>query len=258
MSGAVLEGKVAIITGAGGGIGRATAILFAAAGARLGLVDSDGDALKGVASELATTGADPTRLLAVTGDVADATSVAGYVDDVVARFGRLDALFNNAGIEGPIATLDDYDDDDFDRVMRVNVRGVWLNLKAAVRAMRTAGCGGSIVNAGSGASLVGVPGASGYAGSKHAVLGLSRSAAVELAPEGIRVNTICPGPIDTRMMRSIEARGAIPRAKIEARVPMGRYGGPAEVAAIALFLASDASSYVTGAVVSVDGGMTAW
>ena len=170
-------------------------------------------------------------------------------------------MFNNAGIEGAIARIEDYDEETFERVLRVNVVGVWLTMKFAIPAVRESG-GGSIINTASALGLVGIPGMGAYAASKHAVLGLTRTAALELATENVRVNAICPGPIGTRMMDSIEELSGFDepgaaRELYESAVPMGRYGTPEEVAQLVCYLGSDASSFVTGAAFPIDGGVTA-
>ena len=154
----------------------------------------------------------------------------------------------------------DYPDEIFDRVMRVTVRAVWLNLKAGIAAIRNSGIGGTIVNTASGAALVGAPGTSAYVASKHAVLGLTRTAAAEVATDKIRVNAICPGPVDTRMMKSLETQSGLENDKafqsIINKIPLGRYGTPDEIAETVVFLASKAAAFITGAAISIDGGLT--
>ena len=260
-----IDGKCVLITGAAGGIGSATARAFARAGARVALVDLDGQALGALAAELAeSSGRPPEWFPVLTGDVSDAADVERYMSAAAGAMGGLDALFNNAGVEGLVAAVQDYDDDAYERVMRINVRGVWLNLKRAASLMLERG-GGSIVNTGSGASLLGLPFMSAYVASKHAVLGITRSAAVELAGSGVRVNAVCPGPIGTRMMGSLEEQRAgqagvgvdEARAGFTGPIPMGRYGEPEEVAATVVFLCSPAASFITGAAITVDGGRSA-
>jgi NAD(P)-dependent dehydrogenase (short-subunit alcohol dehydrogenase family) len=255
-NGATMAGKVAIVTGAAGGIGSVTARVLAAAGARLVLVDSDEVALTKVASSIGG------GVRACPADVTDSAAVAAYVRVAVDEFGRLDVLFNNAGIEGEVATIAEADEATFDRVMAINVKGLWLNMKHAIRAMREAGNGGCIINNSSGLGHTGLPTLGAYVGSKHAVIGLTRTAALEVGPEGIRVNAICPGPVETRMMTSLEEQG-IPDDPASARelytraVPLGRYGRPEEVAELVLFLASERSSFINGAALAIDGGSTA-
>lgn len=251
-----LQDKVAVITGGTGGIGLAAARLFAAEGARVALVDLDQGALDRAVAEIG-----PERAIGIAADVSDAVQVAGYVTTTVARFGRLDVFFNNAGIEGAVAPIVDYPIDIFDKVMAVNVRGVWLGLKYVIPAMASSG-GGSIVITSSLGGLRGVPKLSAYIGAKHAVVGLMKSAALECASLKIRVNTINPSPIATRMIEALEqgyAPGAtaMVKKKMEAAVPLRRYGTPEEVAHLALFLASDDSAYITGNSYPIDGGMSA-
>lgn len=251
-----LSGKVALITGAAGGIGQATAARFVDEGARVLLFDRDEAALAALARSL---GEERAALRA--GDVSRDGDVAAAIADAVTRFGGLDVLFANAGIEGRVAPLVQLTADDLDRVLAVNVRGPFLCIKHAVPAMQRRGRG-SIILTSSVAGLVGSPGLAGYVSSKHAVVGLCKAAALELAQLHIRVNTIHPGPIDNRMMRSVEEQtapgaGAMVKEKFTQMVPLRRYGRNEEIAALALFLASDEASYSTGASFLADGGFVA-
>ncbi|HZK04505.1 MAG TPA: SDR family NAD(P)-dependent oxidoreductase [Actinomycetaceae bacterium] len=251
-----LDNKIAIITGGAGGIGVATAKLFIAEGANVVLADLNEDSLQKAVDDI---GSDAVSFVA--GNVTDESDVKRLVDETVSRHGKLDVFFANAGIEGHVKPIEDQTAEDFDKVIAVNVRGVFLGLKYAIPAIRQAG-GGSIIITSSVAGLVGSAGLSPYVASKHAVVGLSRTAAVENAAHGIRVNTIHPAPIETRMMRAIEAEVAPEDAEgakkqFEAGIRMGRYGTPEEVAKLALFLASDDSSYSTGSRFLIDGGWTA-
>jgi len=251
-----LSGKVAIITGGSGGIGLATARLFLDEGARVVLVDLDEARLRAAAAGL---GGDAVEVVAA--DVSDEAAVRDTLGATVQRHGRLDVLFCNAGIEGAVTPLTDYPVETFDRVLAVNVRGVFLGLKHALPVMQRQG-GGSIIITSSVAGFKGGAHLAAYSASKHAVVGLMRSAVLETGASGVRINTIHPSPIDTRMMRAIEhgrAPGAEDAARqmISTRIPAGRYGTPDEVALTALFLASDDSRYCTGGRYSVDGGMTA-
>ena len=257
-----LEGKVAVITGATGGIGSAAAKLFVEEGARVALVDLDEAALRETARSL---GEDKASYMAA--DVTQADETRAYIGAAVERWGGIDVLLANAGIEGRLANIVEYPIDEFDRVMAVNVRGVWLGIKYAIPEMRERG-GGSIVVTSSTAGIAGSAEMSAYNTSKHAVIGLMRSAALEGAEDGIRVNTVNPAPIETRMMRSIEemrvdalddSRVTVDVIKQAAadRIPLQRYGDPEEVARLMLFLASDESSFCTGGVYMVDGGRSA-
>ena len=257
-----LEGKVAVITGATGGIGRAAARLFADEGARVALVDLDEAALQEVVQSI---GED--RASYTVADVTQPDQTLTYFNEAVSRWGGVDVLLANAGIEGAMYSIPDYPIDVFDRVMAVNVRGVWLGIKYAVPVMRQRG-GGSIVITSSTAGISGTPSMSAYNTSKHAVIGLMRTAALEGAPDGIRVNTVNPAPIETRMMRSIEEMrvAALDDSSVTVdqikqvtatRIPLERYGNPEEVARMMLFLASDDSSFCTGGVYMVDGGRSA-
>ena len=257
-----LEGKVALITGATGGIGRAAAKLFADEGARVALVDLDETALWEVAGSIGDDQASYT-----VADVTQPDQTQTYVNEAVNRWGGIDVLLANAGIEGALSPIPDYPIDVFDRVIAVNVRGVWLGIKYVVPVMRERG-GGSIVITSSTAGISGTPDMSAYNTSKHAVIGMMRTASLEGAPFGIRVNTVNPAPIETRMMRSIEemrvaalddssATVEVAKQAFADRIPLQRYGDPTEVARLMLFLSSDDSSYCTGGVYMVDGGRSA-
>jgi NAD(P)-dependent dehydrogenase (short-subunit alcohol dehydrogenase family) len=252
------EGKTIIVTGAAGGIGRAAVERFAGEGANIVAVDLPGPALEEVRQLVERGGA---RAIAVPADVARSEDVEGYVREARQRFGGVDGLFNNAGIEGYIGSSLDYPEDQFDRILAINVKGVWLGMRAVIPAMRLRGKG-AIVNTASVAGLRGNARISGYVASKHAVVGLTKSLALEFAKENIRINAVCPAPIDTRMMKALE-EGVDPtdpakaRISIAARIPMGRYGQPAEVAALVAYLMSDDASFLTGGAYTVDGGSMA-
>jgi NAD(P)-dependent dehydrogenase (short-subunit alcohol dehydrogenase family) len=251
-----LDDKIAIITGAAGGIGRAAAHRFLEEGARVLMVDLDRDALEDAAD--AMDGGDDVAIAAA--DVSDPDAVRRYVAACVDAFGGIDVLFANAGIEGTFSPLTELSYEDFDRVQRVNLHGAWLALKHTAPKMIERG-GGSIIITSSVAGMVGSAGLGAYVASKHAVVGLAQTAAQELAEHNIRVNTINPGPIANRMMDSIEeqANPDAPRSVQDQylqMVPMQRYGHNEEVADMALFLASDESSYSTGSLFVVDGGLT--
>jgi NAD(P)-dependent dehydrogenase (short-subunit alcohol dehydrogenase family) len=252
------EGSVAVITGAAGGIGRAAALRFASEGASVVAVDLPGEALDAVAAELKAAGA---RATSVPADVTRADQVKAYVDAAMAAYGRIDAFFNNAGIEGVVRPLTDYPEDVFDRVIAVNVKGVWLGMKYVLPVMR-AQHGGAIVNTASVAGLGGTPNLIAYGASKHAVIGMSKTAALEGGNDQVRVNAICPSPIETRMMRSLE-RGYNPddpeamHRNAAANIPLGRYGEPEEVASLVAFLCSDDAKFLSGGVYTVDGGSRA-
>jgi len=253
-----MKDRVAIITGGAGGIGLATARRFLDEGAAgVHLVDLKDDALEAAAAELDA----EERVGWTAADVSKSEDVARYTREAVDRFGRVDVLFLNAGIEGVVKPMTDYPEELYDRVMGVNVKGVWLGMKHGFPALEKSG-GGSVIITSSVAGLMGTPNVSVYTTSKHATIGLMRSGALEGAPLGIRVNSMHPSPVDNRMMRSLEegfAPGAGEEAKkgFESTIPLGRYGTNEEMADLALFLASDESRFITGAIIPIDGGMTA-
>ena len=253
----IVSGKVAMITGSGAGIGRATARKFAAEGAKV--VVSDVNQLAGEET-VSLIGAAGGEALFVACDVSDPDAVKGLVAKTIKDFGRLDCACNNAGIEGVIAPLIDQKLSDFDSVISINLRGVFLCLQAEIRQMLTDG-GGAIVNLASVAGLIGFPGLSPYVATKHAVNGLTKNAALEYGKSGIRVNSICPGGIDTRMLDSLaeQATGGAQTSQdmMNPLHPIGRIGKPEEVAELIVWLCSPLASFVTGANVPIDGGYVA-
>ncbi len=246
-----LNGKVAIVTGGGGDIGRAAAVTLAKQGAKVLVVDLNQNAIDATLDAVRAAGGTAEGFKA---DVSKAADAEAYAQKAVDTFGAIDLFFNNAGIEGPAAPIPDYPEDAFDQVFGVNVKGVWLGMKYVLPRMNE---GGAVVNTASVAGLIGSPGMSGYVMSKHAVIGLTRTAALEQTSRNVRVNAICPAPIKGRMMQSIETNvGATEEDAFKAMVPMGRYGTPQEVANLAVMLLSDEASYLTGGHYTVDGGTT--
>lgn len=249
-----LENKFAVITGGAGSIGITTAKLFLEHGAKVMLVDLDEKSLKTALEDLGDKNA--TYCVA---DVTKATDVKHYADEALKSFGHVDIFFNNAGIEGVVKPVTDYPEEMFDKVMAVNVKGVWLGNKYISPILKD---GGSVIMSSSVAGLGGTPNVSAYVISKHAVIGIMRNLALELAPRKIRVNTINPSPVDNRMMRSLEEgfapnHGAEAQKGFEQTIPLGRYAEPEEIAKLVLFLASDDSQFITGTTQVIDGGMTA-
>jgi NAD(P)-dependent dehydrogenase (short-subunit alcohol dehydrogenase family) len=252
------EGKVALITGAGNGIGRAAAVGFAARGAKVVVVDLDAAAAERTVASIQQQGGEA---LACTADVTKSAEVAAYVQAALDGFGRIDCFFNNAGIEGKVAPTAEYDEAVFDQVINVNVKGVFLGLRHVLPVLLKQKAG-AVVNTASVAGLVATPGMSAYVASKHAVLGLTKAAAGEVARSGVRVNAICPGPIDTRMIHSLESQlnpsnPASVADRYRSSLPIGRYGTAEEVANVVLFLSSDLAGNVTGAHYVIDGGRSA-
>jgi NAD(P)-dependent dehydrogenase (short-subunit alcohol dehydrogenase family) len=246
-------GQVALVTGAAGGMGLDTARAFATAGAAVVLADIDGDAARSAAAELTEAGYDA---LGLTCDVADEDQVAALVDRTVETYGRLDMAFNNAGIMLPLTDAADEPAEAFDRVNGINLRGVWACMKHELRVMREQGSG-AIVNCSSLGGLVGNPGRAAYHATKHGVLGLTKSAALEYAPRGVRINAVCPGTIETPMVADMIAKGELSVAEAEAGQPIGRLGRGDEIAAAVLWLCSPGASLVIGVALPVDGGYTA-
>jgi len=246
-------GRVALVTGAASGIGRGTALAFAGAGARLVLADIDAEAGAALAAKIEAAGGEA---LFVRADVADAKQVDEMVAAALARFGRIDCAFNNAGIEEEHLKLAESDEALYDRMMAINVKGVWLCMRRLIAQMLVQG-GGAIVNTASVAGLVGAPRHAIYAASKHAVVGLTKSAAAEYGRKGIRINDVCPGVIRTAMLdRAIERDAGSEEAMVRMH-PIGRLGTIEDVAAAVLWLCSDASAFVSGHSLAVDGALTA-
>ncbi len=245
-------GKVALVTGASSGMGLATAQAFAAAGAAVVLADIREELVKAEAEKLTAIGQ---KAIAVRCDVSDDAQVAATVDRTVAEFGRLDAAFNNAGVMARIARTADSTREDWERVIGVNLRGVWSCMKYELAQMERQGSGAIVNNASVGA-LTATPGIASYIASKHGVVGLTRTAAVEYSKRGIRVNAINPGLIDTQIARDVVSGNEEAYNDITKNVPIGRAGKPQEIASAVLWLCSPGASYVVGHALTVDGGMT--
>ena len=248
-----LDGKVALITGAGSGIGRASALVFAREGAKVAVADivvEGGEETVRMVKEAAG------EAFFIKADVANAAEVEAMVNTVVDTYGRIDCAYNNAGIEGQLASTDEYAEDMFDKVIGINLTGVWLCMKYELPHMLKQGSG-AIVNTASGAGLIGVAGMSAYVASKHGVVGLTKTAALEYAKSGIRVNAVCPGLIQTPMVERITNGHPQLGEALVAAEPIGRTGRPEEIAESVVWMCSDAASFVTGHAMSVDGGFVA-
>ena len=251
-------GRVALVTGGGNGIGRATAVAFARHGAKVVVVDRDEVGAQATTGIIRQNGGEA---IAVTADVTRSEDVKAYVKAALEKYGRIDCFFNNAGIEGKLAPTAEYDEAVFDAVIGVNVKGVFLGLRHVLPEMIRQGSG-AVVNTASVAGLVATPGMPAYVASKHAVIGLTKTAAGEVARQGIRVNAVCPGPVDTRMIHALEeqispANPAVVGERYQAAIPSGRYATVDEIANMVLFLCSDLASNTTGGQFVVDGGRTA-
>jgi NAD(P)-dependent dehydrogenase (short-subunit alcohol dehydrogenase family) len=251
----LLEARISLVTGAASGIGRATSLVMAREGATVVVSDVNADGAEETLSEIKEAGGDG---MFVHADVSRPDDVSALIAQIVSTYGRVDCAYNNAGIEGYMAgRLHEYPEDQWDRLIDINLKGVWLCLKQEISQMMQQG-GGAIVNTASAAGLVGSRRMSGYVASKHAVVGLTKAAALEYARDGIRVNAVCPGIINTPMMsRLIGSREAEYEASIPVRQPIGRLGTPEEIAESVTWLCSDSASLVTGLAMAVDGGLTA-
>ncbi|ATJ81448.1 SDR family NAD(P)-dependent oxidoreductase [Halomonas beimenensis] len=245
-------GKVALVTGAASGMGLATARAFAEAGAMVALADVNGDAVRAAADELAANGA---QTLAITCDVTDEASVKAMVEQTVEAFGALDAAFNNAGVQSIATETAELESEEFDRVNGINLRGVWLCMKYELRQMREQGSG-AIVNCSSLGGFVGVPGRGAYHAAKHGVNGLTKTAALEYAAQGIRINAVCPGIIDTPMVAGMKEQETEAMDILMEQVPARRLGTAEEIADPVLWLCGPGSTFVMGHALAVDGGYT--
>ena len=246
------KGQVALVTGAAAGMGMATANAFAESGAAVVLADFKEEAVKAAARELVAAGH---KAIAVKCDVSDDAQVAAMVERTVAEFGRLDMAFNNAGVMAKIAPTADSTRDEWERVIGINLRGVWSCMKYELQQMQRQGSGAIVNNASVGA-LTGNPGIGAYIASKHGVIGLTRTAALEYIKQGIRVNAVNPGTIDTQIARDVVGGDEQAFVELEKGAPIGRAGRPEEIASAVLWLCSPGASYVVGEALTVDGGLT--
>ena len=247
------EGKVALVTGGGSGIGRAAAVLFAARGARIVVADLDAEGGAGTVKEIESAGGTGTF---VRTDVADPPQVSAMVAAAVDAYGRLDVALNNAGLPSTYAALADQTLADWDRTLAVNLTSVFLSMQAEIPVMLETG-GGAIVNTSSAAGLMGFANLPAYVASKHGVIGLTKSVALEFARKGVRVNAVCPGTIRTQMLEGFTGGNEEALQGMGRMQPIGRLGTPAEVAEAIVWLCSDAASFVTGHAMAVDGGTLA-
>ncbi len=252
------KGKIALVTGAANGIGRATALGFASYGAKVVLVDRDGAGASAAAGAIKQQGGEA---ISIQADVTKSADTAAYVKAALDAYGRIDCFHNNAGIEGTVTPIHEYDDAVFDQLMGVNVRGVFLGLKHVIPVMIRQRAG-AIVNTASIAGLMGSPNMAPYVASKHAVIGFTKAVSGEVAGYGVRVNAVCPGPVETRMIQSVTDQVSPGHAEDVAKryksaIPLGRFATPEEIASTVHFLCSDLASGITGAQYTIDGGRTA-
>jgi NAD(P)-dependent dehydrogenase (short-subunit alcohol dehydrogenase family) len=245
-------GKVAFVTGAGSGIGRATAVAFAAAGAAVVVADVSEQGNRETGRLIEDQGA---RVLAVRCDVTSGHDVKMALDHAVSAFGRLDIAFNNAGVEQPVGPAAEVSEEEWDRIVDINLRGVFLCMKNQIPLMLEQG-GGAIVNTSSGAGVTAVKGQAAYTAAKHGVVGLTKAAALDYASANLRINAVCPGIIDTAMMQRFTGDSARGRERVIGQEPVGRMGTPEEIASAVLWLCSDAAAFVVGHALVIDGGQT--
>ena len=248
-----LEGKVALVTGGSSGIGRDSSLTFAREGAQVIVSDVSVEGGEETVSLIKEAGGVATFIKA---DVSKATDVEALITKSIEAYGRLDVAFNNAGIEGIRVPMDEFPEDQWDRVIAVNLKGVWLCMKHEIRQMLTQG-GGAIVNSSSVAGLIGMKGSTAYASAKHGVIGLTKTAALEYATQGIRVNAVCPGAIRTPMTERLMGHDTEREDMYMTIQPIGRFGTSQEVAETVVWLCSDSASLITGVALPVDGGIVA-